>query len=1132
MSLPVRAPARPLSLAIIAAMAIAILPAAAARPALAASPDVVISEVYGGGGNSGAVFTNDFVELFNRGAAPASIAGWSVQYASSTGTSWSRTNLTPVTLQPGQRYLVQHAQGAGGTTPLPTPDAIGTIAMAGGAGKVALVSSQATIASGTSCPTDASIVDLVGYGAANCSETAPTAATANATSASRTDPCVDTDDNSADFTVGAPTPQNSAATPAPCSDEDLPPAVASSTPADGAQNVAQNATLSVTFTEEVTLDDGAIQLDCAGSGIPATVQSGPDITFELVYSPPLPQGADCSLTVTAAGVHDADADDPPDSLPADVTVDFTVIADDPCAGAFTPIPTLQGSGSQTGASGTVTTEGVVIADYEGNNGIRGFFIQDPAGDGVAGTSDGIFIFEGSNEDTVSVGDDVRVTGNIGEFQGQTQISVGTIFDCGDATVSPTDVTFPVESATFLERYEGMLVRLPQTMSVTEHFLLGRFGQITISAGSRLENPTAVVEPGPSALALQAANDLRRIILDDGNNLQNQDPIVFGRGGQPLSASNTLRGGDTATGIVGVLNWTFGGDNASPNAWRVRPVNALGGTFDFQPTNPRPGSTVELEGNVRVAGLNLLNYFDTFDGLPDPSGNDNCDFGVGGAPADCRGADTQAEFDRQWPKTVAAVLGLDADVIGVNEIENDGYGPDSAIAHLVDRLNDATAPGTYAFIDVDAGTGRVNAAGTDAIKVGMLYRPAAVTPVGTTAALDTEAFVNGGDSAPRSRPSIAQAFETVDGARFIVDVNHLKSKGSACDAPAANDGQGNCNDVRTAATTELAAWLASDPTGTGDEDVLIVGDLNSYALEDPIDVLLDAGYVNLVAEHVEDPYSYVFDGQWGYLDYALGSETAAEQVAGVVEWHINSDEPSVLDYNTNFKPAAQLTTLYAADRFRVSDHDPIVVGLDALTDRPTVDGGGPYVVEEGGSVQLTATGGDPTDDALTYAWDLDGDGSFETTGPTVAFLAGSLQAPGTVTVTVRVTDEHGQSSTDTAVIDVVWDFGGFASPSNPSGATVIKAGSSHPVKFSLDGFQGLALLDGRPTLQRTDCTTGAAIGAPVATSAGGGGGVAYDPSTDEYTFVWKTNKAWSGWCGTFELHLADGQTHELAVRFKA
>jgi uncharacterized protein len=171
--------------------------------------------------------------------------------------------------------------------------------------------------------------------------------------------------------------------------------------------------------------------------------------------------------------------------------------------------------------------------------------------------------------------------------------------------------------------------------------------------------------------------------------------------------------------------------------------------------------------------------------------------------------------------------MDPDILGVNELENDGYGPTSAIQFLVDRLNAATASGTYAFIDIDANTAQVNALGTDAIKVALLYKPAVVTPVGQTAVLNTEAFVNGGDSAPRSRPSLAQAFEqNANGQRFIVDINHLKSKGSACDAPDAGDGQGNCNAVRVQAAQTLIAWLASNPTGTGDPDVLLIGDYNS------------------------------------------------------------------------------------------------------------------------------------------------------------------------------------------------------------------------------------------------------------------------------------------------------------------
>ena len=329
-------------------------------------------------------------------------------------------------------------------------------------------------------------------------------------------------------------------------------------------------------------------------------------------------------------------------------------------------------------------------------------------------------------------------------------------------------------------------------------------------------------------------------------------------------------------------------------------------------------------------MNLLNFFNTFDGLPDAV--DNCTNGVGGASTDCRGADNAAEFARQWPKTVAAVLATGADVVGLVEIENDGYGSDSALQFLVNSLNAATAPNTYAFIDVDAATGQVNALGTDAIKVGLIYKPAVVTPVGQTAALNSVEFVNGGDSAARNRPAIAQAFqENSTGARFVVSVNHLKSKGSLCDTPDTGDGQGNCNLVRTNAANLLAAWLASDPTGSGDSDVLITGDLNSYAMEDPIIAQQSAGYANLIAAfNGPAAYSYVFDGQWGYLDHALGSGSLVPQLTGVADWHINSDEPSVLDYNTDFKTANLVATLYAPDEFRISDHDPVSMGLNLTT----------------------------------------------------------------------------------------------------------------------------------------------------------------------------------------------------------
>jgi len=804
---------------------------------------VVISQVYGGGGNTGATLRNDFVELFNRGGTPVSLAGWSVQYASSTGSTWQVTAFSGVVL-PGQYFLVQQAQGLGGTQDLPSPDVVGAVSLSATAGKVALVSTT-TALSGT-CPLDASVVDLVGYGAAaNCAELAPTGDLSNTTAALRAaNGCTDTDTNSSDFTPGAPNPRNSA---------------------------------------------------------------------------------------TVANV-----------------------CPDTCAAADTPIGTIQGTGTTSPVVGTVATiQGVVVGDYEypgtgsSSNFLRGFYVQNlPAdADGNPATSDGIFVFNGNNN-SVGLGQIVQVTGTVAEFDPTltgvtaTQLTTPTITLCaGMGTVTPAPVSLPLADAVALERYEGMLVSLPQTLYVTEHFQLGRFGQVTLSAQDRLRVPTSQTTPGAAAIAAQAQNDLNRIVLDDGSQMQNPDPIVFARGGMALSAANTLRGGDTVTGVTGVLTQTDAASGllaGEAMLYRVRPVNALNAVLPtFMAGNPRPSTPATVTGRLRVAGFNVLNYFNTF-------GATGCSNGVGGMSTSCRGAENQTEFDRQWPKIVQGILDTGADVLALSELENDGYGATSAIQDLVNRLDAATAPGTYAFIDVDAGTGTTNALGVDAIRVGLLYKPASVTPVGQTAVLNTGAFGIFTISSPpgttqRNRPALAQAFEEVaTGARFVVVANHLKAKSGPCDDnlapvgadPDVGDGQQHCNLTRTQAATELASWLAADPTGTGDLDVLIMGDLNAYTKEDPLAALTAAGYVNLIESRIGAlAYSFVFDGQWGYLDHALASPTMVPQVASVVEYHSNADEPGVLDYNTNFKSAGQLVGLYATDGFRASDHDPILVGLN-------------------------------------------------------------------------------------------------------------------------------------------------------------------------------------------------------------
>jgi predicted extracellular nuclease len=1001
-----------------------------AMPARAASPNIVISQVYGGGGNTGAPYTNDYIELFNRGNTTVSLDGWSVQYASATGTGNLGANsaqLTPLSgsLAPGQYLLIQESAGTTGL-PLPAPDItdITPINMSATGGKVALANIATSLGcNGGSTPCSAYtltlIVDLVGWDGANFYEGSGAApATSNTTALLRNNGgCAETDDNATDFTAGAPSPRNTASPLSLCS-ADAAPAVLSITPANGATQVAADANIEITFSEPVNVSGAWFALSCTTSGVHTAIVSGGPTTFTLDPETDFTSSETCSFTVYASQVSDQDTDDPPDNMLADFASGFTTVGP-VCNLPYTHAYEIQGSGMAAAITGTVTTQGVVVGDYEGASPtLRGFYLQDLTGDGDPATSDGLFVFNGNN-DNVSLGQVVRVTGTAAEFQDQTQVSAASIVDCGTtATVTPVDVTLPFPSPDYPERFEGMLVRLPQTLYVTEHFQLGRFGQVVMSSGGRLAQPTNVITPGAPALALQAANDLNRIIVDDALNNQNPDPILFGRGGNPLSASNTLRGGDTATGIVGLMTYTWAGNSASGNAYRVRPVNALGGGVpDFQPANPRPSAAPAVSGTLRVAGMNLLNFFNTFDGLPDTV--DNCTLGVGGAPTDCRGADTQAEFDRQWPKTVAAILATQADVIGVNEIENDGYGPTSAIAFLVEQLNTATAPGTYAFVDVDAATGQVNALGTDAIKIGLIYQPAKVTPVGQTAALNTVAFVNGGDSAPRNRPSLAQAFQqNSNGARFIVDLNHLKSKGSACDAPDAGDGQGNCNEVRVRAAQELMAWLATDPTGTGEPDILLLGDYNSYAREDPITVIKSAGFTNLIESFLgAEAYSYVFDGQWGYLDHALGSASIVSQVTGVGDYHINADEPSVLDYNTDFKTPNLQNILYAPDQFRISDHDPVVVGLK-LNGAPTVNAGGPYNVSEGDSVAVSAAGSDLDGDPLTYAWDLDYNGTFETPGQSVTFSAAALDGPSARTIVAQVTDSGGLTATAQATVNIL------------------------------------------------------------------------------------------------------------------
>ncbi len=688
--------------------------------------------------------------------------------------------------------------------------------------------------------------------------------------------------------------------------EDAAPAVASFSPADGAVGVSPAATIEVQFTEPVTAAD-AFSLQCADSGAVSLTVAGGPTNFTLTPAADLLEGEECTVAVAAAAVADVDENDPPDTMVEDASATFTV-SDGPVL-----IGTVQGTGDVSPFAGqTVTVEGVVVGDYEGPSpNLRGFYIQSPDEDADDDpmTSEGIFVFHG-DEDDVSLGDVVSVTGEVTEYQGQTQIGFPqnlAVLGTG-ASVTPASVALPFADAGAAERYEGMAVEFEQELFVTEMYLLGRFGEITVSSGDRLDQPTTVAEPGAEANAVQAANDLNRIKIDDTVNSQNPDPIILGGGGDPLTADNPLRGGDSVTGLTGVMTYSWSGNSASGNEWRVRPASPEADAPVFETNNPRPESAPEVGGSVQVASFNVLNYFTTLD-----SNGNVC--GPTGNQQDCRGANSALELERQTVKLVDAMLKLDADVIGVMEMENTtGTEP---LAYLAERLNDEVGAGTYSY--VDSGT-----VGTDVIRVGFLYDTTAVAEAGDFAVLDSSVDSRFDDD--RNRPALAQAFEEIaTGETFTVVANHWKSKGCGGAAGAdADQGDGaSCwNETRTLAAEAIVDWVATSPTGVEDPDVFILGDLNSYAQEDPIDVLRDAGYVDMAA----DGYGYVFDGQWGSLDYVFASASLADQVTGAAHVNINADEASVLDYNTDFKTPAQVDDLFGPDWYRTSDHDPVLVGL--------------------------------------------------------------------------------------------------------------------------------------------------------------------------------------------------------------
>ncbi|MCK5920762.1 MAG: ExeM/NucH family extracellular endonuclease, partial [Methylococcales bacterium] len=343
-----------------------------------------------------------------------------------------------------------------------------------------------------------------------------------------------------------------------------------------------------------------------------------------------------------------------------------------CGDATTLIHAIQGSGTSSGEVGNIhTIEGIVVGDWQATSGeLRGFYVQEEDADADMDmtTSEGIFIYDNGFGVDVAEGDLVRVQGTVIEFGGLTEI--GTVTEvqvCSSGnSVTETSITLPVTDLADWEQYEGMLVRIEGTLYVTEHYNLGRYGQVPLSVNSRLWNPTQVVTPGVDANNLADLNNRSRITIDDANTSQNPDPVIYPSG--ELSATNTLRGGDTLPNVVGVLDHYT---NDGSEDYRIHPTQAV----NFTHANPRPVTPDAVGGSLQVGSFNVLNYFTTIDtGAPicGPNGTSGC-----------RGADSASEFTRQNAKIVNALLTMDADVVGLIEIEN--HATDAALNFLVSEL---------------------------------------------------------------------------------------------------------------------------------------------------------------------------------------------------------------------------------------------------------------------------------------------------------------------------------------------------------------------------------------------------------------------------------------------------------------
>lgn len=590
-----------------------------------------------------------------------------------------------------------------------------------------------------------------------------------------------------------------------------------------------------------------------------------------------------------------------------------------CDGPITAIADIQGTGDKSPYAGkTIATRGIVLTVLYPDSKQPQILLGSLTPDQNPATSESILLSGTNLAKQVQAGDVLAVSGTVRELGGMTALTnLNAHTPCGRQKLpAATPASLPVEQLADWEALEGMHLSFAQPLIVNDSYGLGRYGELVL-ADQRLPVPTEVVKPGPAAAELARQQLLHEITIDDGSLQQNPATVRFPTGN--LSAQNTVRIGDTVNNLQGFLLPTKQG-------WRL----VVSQQPEFVATNARPAAPAKKAADeLRIASFNVLNFF-TGDGTAK-------------AFPTARGASTADELSRQQAKMIAAISAMDADIVGLLEVQNNGFAKGSAIVTLVDALNIAVGTEQYAFVQPE------QKPGTDEIMVALIYQPARVQLAGKAAVLTTPPFERG------SRPPLAQSFtDLTSGKTLTVSINHFKSKGSCPkqDSREADkgDGQGCWTPSRVKAAQAVSAWLQTNPTGIQSELRLLMGDLNAYRQEQPLQVLENLGWVHMAGPHMAGPHqagphmagphragadgdtraaknfsfhsSYVFRGRSGSLDHALATPALKASMTRFAHWHINADEPAVLDYNTEFKSEQQQQQLYAPTPFRSSDHDPL------------------------------------------------------------------------------------------------------------------------------------------------------------------------------------------------------------------